>query len=72
MVTVCIPAYQAEAFIDRTLRCARAQTHEAQRILVAIDRSEDGTEDDLPRRTPVTTTGWRSTPTASSRAGSGT
>ena len=45
LVTVCIPAYRAEAFIDRTLRCARAQSHEAQRVLVAIDRSEDGTEE---------------------------
>jgi hypothetical protein len=45
VVTVCIPAYQAESFIDRTLRCARGQTYEAQRILVAIDRSDDATEE---------------------------
>jgi glycosyltransferase involved in cell wall biosynthesis len=45
VVTVCIPAYQAEGFIDRTLRCARTQTYERQRIVVAIDRSEDGTEE---------------------------
>jgi hypothetical protein len=43
-VTLCIPAWQAEAFIDRTLACARAQTHAALRILVSIDRSDDGTE----------------------------
>jgi hypothetical protein len=44
-VTVCIPAYQAEDFIDRTLRCARDQTHEALRIAVSIDVSDDATED---------------------------
>lgn len=43
-VTVCIPAYQAAEFIDRTLRCARAQTHDALRIAVSIDLSEDETE----------------------------
>lgn len=44
-VSVCIPAYRAEAFIDRTLRCARAQTHEDLRIDVSIDGSGDGTEE---------------------------
>jgi Glycosyl transferase family 2 len=44
VVTVCIPAYEAGSFIDRTLRCARAQTHEALRILVSIDVSGDNTE----------------------------
>jgi hypothetical protein len=43
-VTVCIPAWQAAAFIDRTLGCARAQTHDALRIVVSIDRSDDDTE----------------------------
>lgn len=43
-VTICIPAYQAEPFIDRTLWCARRQTHRAIRILVSVDRSEDATE----------------------------
>jgi glycosyltransferase involved in cell wall biosynthesis len=42
-VTIAIPAYQAEAFIDRTLRCAQGQTHSRIRILVAIDRSNDRT-----------------------------
>ena len=44
VVTVCIPAYEAGEFIDRTLRCAREQTHEALRILVSIDVSDDNTE----------------------------
>jgi glycosyltransferase involved in cell wall biosynthesis len=42
---VCIPSYESETFIERTLRCAREQTYEAQRIVVSIDRSEDGTEE---------------------------
>lgn len=43
-VTLCIPAWQAEGFIDRTLCCARAQSYRALRILVSIDRCDDGTE----------------------------
>ena len=43
-VSVCIPAYEAEEFIDRTLRCARAQTLQDIRILVSIDVSGDDTE----------------------------
>ena len=42
-VTVCIPAWQAEPFIDRTLGCARKQTHSRLRILVSIDASDDAT-----------------------------
>jgi hypothetical protein len=44
-VTVCIPAWQAEPFIDETLWCARRQTHANIRILVSIDRSEDRTQE---------------------------
>ena len=44
-VSVCIPAWRAAGFIDRTLRCAREQTHDALRILVSIDLSDDGTEE---------------------------
>lgn len=44
-MTVCIPAFQAAAFIDQTLHCARGQTYEAQRIAVSIDLSEDDTEE---------------------------
>jgi hypothetical protein len=43
-VTVCIPAWQAEAFIERTLSCARAQSYGNLRILVSIDHCEDATE----------------------------
>lgn len=42
-VTVCIPAWQAEGFIDRTLECARAQSHPSLRILVSVDQCDDGT-----------------------------
>lgn len=42
-VTICIPAYQSQSFIGRTLGCARTQTHEAVRILVSVDRSKDDT-----------------------------
>jgi hypothetical protein len=43
-VSVCIPAWQAGAFIDRTLQCAREQTHEELRIIVSIDLCDDDTE----------------------------
>lgn len=43
-VTLCIPAWQAAGFIDRTLHCARDQDYPALRILVSIDYCEDGTE----------------------------
>lgn len=43
-VTICIPTWQAEKFIDRTLKCARQQTHAAIRILVSVDLCDDGTE----------------------------
>lgn len=42
-VTICIPAWQAEPFIERTLTCARGQTHERLHILVSVDRCDDGT-----------------------------
>ncbi len=44
-VSVCIPAWRASGFIDQTLRCAREQTHDALRIVVSIDLSDDGTEE---------------------------
>jgi hypothetical protein len=44
-VSICIPAYQAEGFIERTLGCAASQTLSDVRILVSIDRSTDGTEE---------------------------
>lgn len=42
-VSICIPAFEAEAFIARTLECAQAQTHRDIRILVSIDQSADAT-----------------------------
>lgn len=42
-VTVCIPAWQAAGFIDRTLACARAQTHASVRIVVSVDLGDDDT-----------------------------
>lgn len=44
-VTICIPTYQSETFIARTLACARAQTHRDIRIVVSVDRSTDRTVD---------------------------
>jgi glycosyltransferase involved in cell wall biosynthesis len=42
-VSICIPAWEAERFIDRTLWSARRQTHRDVRILVSVDRGEDET-----------------------------
>jgi glycosyltransferase involved in cell wall biosynthesis len=42
-LTICIPAYQAAPFIDRTLRFAQGQTYGQLRILVSVDRSTDDT-----------------------------
>jgi glycosyltransferase involved in cell wall biosynthesis len=42
-VTICIPTYQSQAFIGRTLGCARTQTHAAVRILISVDPSNDDT-----------------------------
>ena len=42
-VTVVVPAYNAEAFLDETLRALRAQTLEDIEIIVVNDGSRDGT-----------------------------
>lgn len=42
-VTACIPAWQSESFIERTLGCVCAQTHERLHILISIDRGDDQT-----------------------------
>ena len=42
-VTICIPAYNAAAFIDRTIRFAQGQTYPHVRILISVDRSDDDT-----------------------------
>ena len=42
-VSICIPAWNSEAFIDRTIRCAREQTHQRTAILISVDRCGDAT-----------------------------
>lgn len=42
-VTLCIPTYQAEGFIARTLNFASGQTLQDLRILVSVDQSVDAT-----------------------------
>ena len=42
-VTICIPTYEAEAFIARTLGFATGQTRQDIRILVSVDKSQDRT-----------------------------
>jgi glycosyl transferase family 2 len=42
-VTICIPAWRAEEFIERTLGCVVEQTHANLRILVSVDHCEDAT-----------------------------
>jgi glycosyltransferase involved in cell wall biosynthesis len=43
LVSVVIPAYNATATLDETLRSARSQTHRALEIIVVDDGSTDGT-----------------------------
>jgi glycosyltransferase involved in cell wall biosynthesis len=43
LVTVIIPAFNAEATIDETLRSVRGQTHKNLEIIVVDDGSHDGT-----------------------------
>jgi hypothetical protein len=42
-LTICIPAFEAASFIDRSLRCAQRQTYNRLRILVSVDKSIDDT-----------------------------
>ncbi len=42
-VSVIIPAYNADIYLDRTLHCARIQTHKSIEILVIDDGSTDST-----------------------------
>jgi glycosyltransferase involved in cell wall biosynthesis len=44
-VTICIPTWQAEGFIERTLEFALGQTHRAIRVMVSVDQCEDATAD---------------------------
>src|SRR4051812_20898906 len=43
LVSVVIPAYNAAATLDETLRSVRSQTHGALEIIVVNDGSADGT-----------------------------
>lgn len=49
LVSVIIPAYNAQATIDATLRCVRAQTHRNLEILVVDDGSTDATVEIIER-----------------------
>ncbi len=40
-VTICLSAYESEAFVAKAVACATAQTHRNIRILISIDRSRD-------------------------------
>ena len=42
-VSICIPAWQSQAFIRRTLDFALGQTHRRVRVLVSIDQCDDDT-----------------------------
>ncbi len=42
-VAVCIPTYNSEDFIARTLACARNQTYKNIEIIVSVDLSDDNT-----------------------------
>lgn len=42
-VSICIPAWMAESFIEGTIGHATAQTHSAIRILISVDASTDAT-----------------------------
>ncbi|MEP3653431.1 MAG: glycosyltransferase family 2 protein [Litorimonas sp.] len=42
-ITICIPTFEAQSFIGRTLGFATGQTRKNIRILVSVDKSEDRT-----------------------------
>lgn len=48
-VSILIPAYEAESFIDRTLYFARGQTFAGCTIIVSVDAGEDRTADHVRR-----------------------
>ena len=40
-VTVCVPVWNGEAFVEETLESVRAQTLEDISVLISVDRSDD-------------------------------
>ena len=40
-VTICVPVWNGEAFVEETLESARTQTHEDISVLISVDRSDD-------------------------------
>lgn len=44
LVSICVPAYKAEAFLRETLESIRPQTHENWELIVTEDGSRDSTE----------------------------
>lgn len=42
-VTICIPTWKSEPFIERTIECARNQTYSNVRIVISVDLCEDAT-----------------------------
>ena len=63
-VSVIIPAYNAEEYIERAMKSVLGQTHEELELIVVDDGSTDGTQDiaaPIPSacRTPVPP--WRAT-----------
>ena len=42
-VTLCIPTWRSADFIERTIKCALAQTFHALRVVVSVDPSDDAT-----------------------------
>lgn len=43
VVTICIPAYQAQGFLAETVESALAQTHPAVRLVIVVDPGRDET-----------------------------
>ena len=42
-VSICIPTWQAEAFVHQAIECAQNQTHANLEILISVDESTDDT-----------------------------
>ena len=54
LVTVIVPAWNAEKYLEASLRSVLNQSHRALRLLVIDDGSSDSTPEILARRIP----GW--------------